>query len=105
MAEQKQSLIRRLLGLDPAFSMGQRGLDLYSLLKTSGVLAGGGLMYYLGTLTEWARALGPLGIGLIALAASIAIWLTIVVGQLLLAKRAVKKAEASATDKWQERVD
>jgi len=90
MAEKKRSFLRRVLRLDPALSMGQRGWDLYTLLKTSGVLAGGSLMYYLGTLTEWARALGPLGIALIVVAVVLLLLLSIAAIRSLLSGIALK---------------
>jgi 8-oxo-dGTP pyrophosphatase MutT (NUDIX family) len=75
-----------------------------TFIKGGGLRTEGDLMSCLGTLTEWARFLGPLGLALIVLASVLIPWTGLAFIQTLQAKRGRLRAEMAAIEKWQEQV-
>ncbi len=106
MSDKKPTVLRRLLRIEPGISLGQWAYD--RVTNNAGLLTsafGGAVMYALGLITDWARAVGPMGIGGVAIAATLAIWIGLSAAQNQRAKAAVRKAEAAAITKWKEEVD
>jgi hypothetical protein len=68
-------LLRRVLRWEPGITLGQWLYD--RIANNAGAIiayvGGGGLMYYLGSITAWAHDFGPLGWALIAIAAIFAV--------------------------------
>lgn len=85
----KRSWMQRALRIEPGISLAQWAIDRVTSnwpVLSSAFVAGGG-MSYLATLTAWASAAGPLGIGVIGLT-------TALLTNLLLAWAQAKRAQA-----------
>lgn len=97
----KASLAERLGRMDPLASWGERlwNWTRDQWLTLLGLVTAGGGVSLLALITDWARALGPLGVFLIALAVVAIFGLAVAMIRLLAAKRRLKVAEAGAVDK------
>lgn len=105
--EAKKTVVGRVGEADPVFSMAQRAYDLITSQwpAIATFFATGGGVTLLAYLTDWARALGPLGIGLIVFAVAITAYLIVSLSLLWASKRQLNRASAEATDDWKKRTD
>lgn len=98
--------LQRILRWEPGIALSQWIYDRIANNWAKIVSFGGGaVMLYLATITEWLRALGPAGIGGVAILTMLLTWLAIAGGQLLRSKARVRREEAFALQKWKDQVD
>ncbi len=102
MSERKINPIRRLLKIEPGISLTQWAWDkIPETWRTpiTGSVVGAG-MSYLASITDWVQSWGPLGYGIIALLSAVVVFISISLFRYLMAGAAVRRATASATEKW-----
>ena len=102
MAEQKPPLWRRVLAPTLQWAVTQITSNWTALVA---VVSTSGLMTALAWMTDWTRALGPVGIGAVTLVTGAFIWCAVVWIQSQLAKIRERKAKTGALVDWQQRVD
>ncbi len=101
------SLWKRIVRYEPGISLAQW---LYDRIANNwdrllaAFIAGGG-MSYLASITGWMAAWGPLGVGAAGLFAAAVVWVCLAWAASLRASAQRHRAEASAIEKWKERVD
>lgn len=106
MAVQKIGALQRLLKIEPGISLVQWAYDRVTnnaTLFTS--VLGGAVMYALGLITDWVRAMGPMGIGGVVIATTLTIWIGLSVAQSQRASFKRKRVEAAMLEKWMEQID
>lgn len=100
--EKKPNAIQRILQIEPGISLAQWAYDLvtnhWSRIVTLFVAGGG--MTYLSTITEWTRALGAAGIGLLVFATVLLANLLLSQAQAMRAKARERNALATASTSW-----
>lgn len=97
----------RFLRIEPGISFGQW---LYDRIANNwdrlvAVFIAGGGMTYLAAITDWMAAWGPLGVGAVGLTSVLATWLTLAGAARMRASAQLRRAQASAVEKWKDQVD
>jgi hypothetical protein len=100
-------LVSRILKIEPGISLGQWIADriTHNWNSLVSIFVGLGGMSYLGLLTDWVRAWGPVGVGGIGLFSALLMWIGLSWAQLLRDRAEERRARAKAIEKWKDEVD
>lgn len=107
MARDKRGFLYQLLRIEPGLSLVQwvydRIANNWDRIATA-FIAGGG-MSYLAAITDWSKAWGAVGVGIVGLTSAVVVYLTLSVGSVLRASAHLRRAKAVAIEKWRDVVD